>query len=134
MYDNADIHFNIRNHKNNKNELLSSGKTFLSAKTYNGHTYHLCRCKECVGKKFPQIYKSKSLYAQNFAKYAQYAYDVLDKDFNIYTLKRQSVTKEKMIQKALASILLEGQKNLEKVEMLDGEGNILSYEFRNSAK
>ena len=42
--------------------------------------------------------------------------------------------KEKMIQKALASILLEGQKNLEKVEMLDGEGNILSYEFRNSAK
>ena len=84
MYDNADIHFNIRNHKNNKNELLSSGKTFLSAKTYNGHTYHLCRCKECVGKKFPQIYKSKSLYAQNFAKYVQYAYDVLDKDFNIY--------------------------------------------------
>ena len=44
------------------------------------------------------------------------------------------VSAEKMIQKALASILLEGQKNLEKVEMLDGEGNILSYEFRNSAK
>ena len=99
MYDNSDIHFNIRNHKNNKNELLSSGKTFLSTKIYNGHIYHLCRCKECVGKKFPQIYKSKFLYAQNFAKYVQYAYDVLDEDFNIYTLNRQSVTKEKMIQK-----------------------------------
>ncbi|WP_308603214.1 outer membrane lipoprotein carrier protein LolA [uncultured Fibrobacter sp.] len=64
----------------------------------------------------------------------------LQQKFDIYfvTQKKKWIIglrpKEKMIQKALASILLEGQKNLEKVEMLDGEGNILSYEFRNSAK
>ena len=64
----------------------------------------------------------------------------LQQKFDIYFVTQKKKwtiglrPKEKMIQKALASILLEGQKNLEKVEMLDGEGNILSYEFRNSAK
>lgn len=64
----------------------------------------------------------------------------LQQKFDIYFVTQKKKwtiglrPKEKMIQKALASILLEGQKNLEKVEMLDGEGNILSYEFRNFAK
>ena len=64
----------------------------------------------------------------------------LQQKFDIYFVTQKKKwtiglrPKEKMIQKALASMLLEGQKNLEKVEMLDGEGNILSYEFRNSAK
>ena len=64
----------------------------------------------------------------------------LQQKFDIYFVTQKKKwtiglrPKEKMIQKALASILLEGQKNLEKVVMLDGEGNILSYEFRNSAK
>ena len=64
----------------------------------------------------------------------------LQQKFDIYFVTQKKKwtiglrPKEKMIQKALASILLEGQKNLEKVEMLDGERNISSYEFRNSAK
>lgn len=71
----------------------------MSTREYNGHVYHLCRCKECVGKKYPVIYKSKSLYAQKFAKYTQYAYGVSDEDFSQYTKVRQAITKDSMIKK-----------------------------------
>ena len=42
--------------------------------------------------------------------------------------------KEKTIRKAIASIVLEGDKDLKKVELVDGEGNILTYEFKQSGK
>ena len=38
--------------------------------------------------------------------------------------------KENAVKKAIASISLSGKKVLEKMEIVDGEGNILTYEFR----
>ena len=99
IYDDGNIHFNERNNKNDKHDIISWGKTFLSVKQYNGHIYHLCRCKECVGKKFPQIYSRKNLYCVNFAKYTQYAYGVSNEDFFTYTHIRQAITKDNMIKK-----------------------------------
>lgn len=76
-----------------------TGNSFLTTREYNGNIYHLSRCQDCVGKKFPQIYNAKSLYACKFAKYSQYAFNVLDEDFSAYTKKRQSLTKDRMIEK-----------------------------------
>ena len=102
IYDNASISFQKRNGQSkdtHKGDIVSCGNTFLSTKEYNGITYHLCRCKECVGKKYPEIYNVKFLYSAKFAKYSQYAYDVPEEEFKKYTKERQSLTKNKMIKK-----------------------------------
>jgi len=65
---------------------------------------------------------------------------VLQNRFELYFLQQKKgwkvglVPKEKTIQKAIASIVLEGDKDLKKVELVDGEGNILTYEFKQSGK
>lgn len=74
-----------------------NGATFLKTREYNGHEYRLCRCKDCVAKKFPNILNSKCLYAQKWAKYCKYAFNVSDEDFDDLSSERQRITKEKMI-------------------------------------
>ena len=99
VYDDADIHFNKRVNKNNKNEIIHTGQTFLSTREYNGHIYHLCRCKECVGKKYDTVYTRKAIYSCKFAQDIKYAYGISDEDFSQYTKARQAITKDSMIKK-----------------------------------
>lgn len=99
IYDGANIHFNKRINKNNKNEIIHTGQTFLSTREYNGHIYHLCRCKECVGKKYDTVYTRKSIYSCKFGKDVKYAYDISDDDFQKYVHERQAITKDSMIKK-----------------------------------
>lgn len=62
---------------------------------------------------------------------------VLQKRFDIYFVqnkKRKSwqvglIPREKMIRNAIRSIELQGSQDLEKVHLVDGEGNLLDYEF-----
>ncbi len=62
---------------------------------------------------------------------------VLQKRFDIYFVQNQKkkswhvglVPREKVIRNAIRSIELKGSQNLEKVLLVDGEGNKLSYEF-----
>ena len=62
---------------------------------------------------------------------------LLQKRFDIYFVRNQKekswhvglIPREKMIQNAIQSIELKGSQNLEKVLLVDGEGNKLSYEF-----
>lgn len=100
IYDGSDIKFaRYDNAKVKKGDISNHGITFLTTREYNGHTYRLCRCKECVAKLYPAINEAKFVYSAKFAKYTQYAFDVSDDDFSAYTKSRQSVTKEKMIAK-----------------------------------
>lgn len=73
--------------------------SFLKVRDYNGNNYRICRCKECVGKKFPEILTAKGLYVQKWAKSSQYAFGVPDEDFVELSKARQSITKEKMVKK-----------------------------------
>lgn len=65
---------------------------------------------------------------------------VLQNRFELYFLKTKNgwnvglVPKEKTIRSAISSIVLEGDGNLKKVELVDGEGNVLTYEFEQSGK
>jgi len=64
----------------------------------------------------------------------------LEKRFDLYFVQKKNiwnvglVPKEKMIQSTIASIALEGDQSLKKVELVDGEGNVLTYEFKQSGK
>ena len=64
----------------------------------------------------------------------------LENRFELYFLQKKNswnvglVPKEKMIQSTIASIALEGDQCLKKVELVDGEGNVLTYEFKQSGK
>lgn len=89
IYDNAIIHYG-------KN-LTTTGLSFISKRIYNGQTFSLCRCKECVGKKFPEIYTKKNIFACKFSKVVQYAFDIPNNIFNEYVHKRQALTKDRMI-------------------------------------
>ena len=95
-YDNAVFHINSVTGKIvcDDNKL-----SFLSTRDYNGTTYRLCRCYDCVCKKFPEFKNVKFKFAHKAAKYTQYGFDVSDEDFNVVSKSRQSVTKEKMIKK-----------------------------------
>lgn len=95
IYDGADVHINSRDNT----KLVHSGITFLSSKEYGGNTYNLCRCRECVEKKYPQVKNVRFLYAQKAAFYTQYAFDVPDDIFKQYAKERQSITKDGMIAK-----------------------------------
>lgn len=100
IYDGSDIKFARRDGaKVKKGDINNYGITFLTTRDYNGHTYRLCRCKECVAKLYPAINEAKFAYSAKFAKYTQYAFDVSDDDFSAYTKSRQSLTKEKMVAK-----------------------------------
>ncbi len=65
---------------------------------------------------------------------------VLQNRFDLFFLQKKTgwsvglVPKEKTIQTAISSIALEGDQNLKKVELVDGEGNVLTYEFKQSGK
>ena len=65
---------------------------------------------------------------------------VLENRFDLFFLQQKKgwsvglLPKEKTIRKAITSIVLEGDKDLKKVELVDGEGNILTYEFKRSGK
>lgn len=72
---------------------------FLKSREYNGNIYHICRCKECVAKKYPNILKAKTLYTQKWAFASQYAFNVPDEDFVELAKTNQSLTIEKMINK-----------------------------------
>lgn len=91
VYDKGDIHFG-------KTKLSATGITFLSNSKYDGNIYHLCRCQECVGKKFPDIY-THPLLSCKFSKAKQYAFNVPDGSFKKYVHERQSLTKDSMIKK-----------------------------------
>lgn len=102
IYDNATIDFQKRNGKTKntkKGDIFGIGQTFLSTREYNGHIYHLCRCKECVGKKYDTVYTRKAIYSCKFAQDVKYAYGISDEDFNQYTKARQAITKDSMIKK-----------------------------------
>lgn len=71
--------------------------TFLKTRKYGEHEYHICRCRDCVAKKFPNILKSKESYAQKWAKCCKYAFGVSDEDFDPISPERQKITREKMI-------------------------------------
>lgn len=71
--------------------------TFLNTRIYNGHEYRVCRCKECVAKKFPYILNSKRMYGQKWSKCCKYAFGVSDEDFDEIAHERQKITREKMI-------------------------------------
>lgn len=64
----------------------------------------------------------------------------LENRFELYFLQKKNswnvglVPKEKMIQSTIASIALEGDQCLKKVELVDSEGNVLTYEFKQSGK
>lgn len=73
--------------------------TFLKTRIYNGHEYRVCRCKECVAKKFPYILKSKRMYGHKWAKCCKYVFGVSDEDFDEFARERQKVTREKMIKR-----------------------------------
>lgn len=77
----------------------NGGLSFLSERVYNGHTYHLCRCYDCVCKAYPEFKNVRFKFAHKAAKYTQYGFGVSDEDFGIVSKDRQSVTKEKMIKK-----------------------------------
>lgn len=96
IYDNGTFHINSKTHKIvcDDNKL-----SFLSTRNYNGNEYHLCRCYDCVCKKFPEFRNVKYKFAHKAAKYTQYGFGVPDKDFKPICKARQSVTKEKMIKK-----------------------------------
>lgn len=98
IYDNAHITFTtIDGKKYSKGEIKAQGLTFLSTRDYDGKIYHLCRCKECVAKKYPKILKAKYPYGMKAAFSTAYAFDVPDNIFRKYTKERQGITKEKMI-------------------------------------
>lgn len=97
-YDNK--HFSIHAYTdkllyNNNN----GGLSFLTTRDYNGNTYRLCRCYDCVCEKFPEFKNVKFKFAHKAAKYTQYGFDVPDEDFKPVSTARQAVTKEKMIKK-----------------------------------
>lgn len=96
VYDNGVFHINQSTQKLicNDNKL-----SFLTTRIYNGHEYHLCRCYDCVCKKFPEFKNVRFKFAHKAARYTQYAFDVSDEDFNLVSKARQSITKEKMIKK-----------------------------------
>ena len=68
-YDNAVFHINSVTGKIvcDDNKL-----SFLSTRDYNGTTYRLCRCYDCVCKKFPEFKNVKFKFAHKAAKYTQY--------------------------------------------------------------
>lgn len=95
VYDSGQFHINSNSHK-----LVCQNKlSFLTTRDYNGNTYNLCRCYDCVCKKFPEFKDVRFKFAHKAAKYTQYAFDVPDEDFKPVSTARQSVTKEKMIKK-----------------------------------
>lgn len=95
-YDNAVFHINSVT----KKIVCDDNKlSFLSTRNYNGNEYHLCRCYDCVCKKFPNFKDVRFKFAHKAAKYTQYGFGVPDEDFKPVCDARQSVTKEKMIKK-----------------------------------
>lgn len=97
IYDNSYITLSHRG--KSKGKLNSYGMTFLSERIYDGQIYHLCRCKNCVSKKYPELVKKSNPFSCKFSKVVQYAFDVPDDIFNAYVHERQALTKEKMITK-----------------------------------
>lgn len=99
-YQNADIHQQTKKGKGKEMKgVVHNGLSFLTTREYNGHTYRLCRCRECVEKKYEELKHVKFVYSMKAAKYCQYAFDVPDEDFKPYTKARQALTLEKMIER-----------------------------------
>ena len=95
-YDNAVFHINSVT----KKLVCDDNKlSFLSTRNYNGNEYHLCRCYDCVCKKFPNFKDVRFKFAHKAAKYTQYGFGVSDEDFKPVSKARQCVTKEKMIKR-----------------------------------
>lgn len=65
---------------------------------------------------------------------------LLQKRFRLYFIQENKIwklglePKEKAIQNAMRTIYLEGKTSLQKMQIVDGEGNILTYEFRQTGK
>ena len=64
----------------------------------------------------------------------------LENRFEPYFLQKKNswnvglLPKKERIQSTVASLALEGDQCLKKVELVDGEGNVLTYEFKQSGK
>ncbi len=67
-------------------------------------------------------------------------FSILQKRFDVYFSRRGKswemglLPKEKVVQGVMKSILVEGSDVLKKMEIVDGEGNVLTYEFRPEGK
>lgn len=65
---------------------------------------------------------------------------LLEQRFRLYFVQEGKIwklglePKEKAIQNAMRTIYLEGKNSLQKMQIVDGEGNILTYEFRQTGK
>ena len=105
------------------------------------HIYH--RMKQCYFYLFSCSYNNFRLINYDFSIFCHFSdFDTPSayNRFDLFFLQQKKgwsvglLPKEKTIRKAIASIVLEGDKDLKKVELVDGEGNILTYEFKQSGK